>query len=277
MSLLHGRWRRQMSLLASGALDDGPRGRAEAHADGCDPCARDLAAMRAAVAALAADPARQAEVPIALSALLARVSARLDGGPAPHAEPARAAWTALRPAWAVAALGGLVAAALATTGVPGLGRATPSPAASQPARVAAAAPSPEPLPEPVLISDETLLRLERNLARERTAHFLSEAEDVLVTVASHAEPCARGGQRVDMADESRRSRELLARRSLLVELDAEKTPQAQGVLDDVEQVLRDVAALESCARPRDLATIHRDLKDRRLLMKIDLMTRELQG
>jgi hypothetical protein len=80
-----------------------------------------------------------------------------------------------------------------------------------------------------------------------------------------------------VGDEARRSRELLARRSLLVELDSESTPQAQDLLDDVEQVLRDVAALEACARRHDLDAIHRDVSRRRLLMKIDLMTRELQG
>ncbi len=275
MTIFHRRWRRRMSLLASGALTDPARRRAEAHRDLCAPCARDLGEMYAAVAALAGDPARDAEMPIALSALRARVLARLEGGPAPFPERSRASWPWPRPVWATAGALGIVAAVLATPGIRGPAHPASSPASPSTAEVATA-PRPEALPEPVLISEETLVRLERNLARERTARFLSEAEDVLVTVASHAEPCARGAERVDMADEARRSRELLARRSL-VELDSEKTPQAQGVLEDVEQVLRDVAALESCARPRDLEAIHRDLKDLRLLMKIDLMTRELQG
>jgi hypothetical protein len=49
------------------------------------------------------------------------------------------------------------------------------------------------------------------------------------------------------------------------------------VLEDVEQVLLEVAALEACARSGDIARISDRISRRRLLMKIDLMARELQG
>jgi len=52
---------------------------------------------------------------------------------------------------------------------------------------------------------------------------------------------------------------------------------ARDVLDDVEEMLRQVAALDPCARPQDLEAIRGEIARRRLLMKIDLMTRELQG
>jgi hypothetical protein len=261
MTLFHGRWREQVALLASGALEGETRARAEAHRAGCAECARDFESLSALVTAVLTDPAREARMPIALSALQARVSARLDEAPRARTR-----------GWAVPALAAALVAAL---GAGVLWRAVPR--GSGAAAVPVAEASPSAVPEPEMVSDETLLRLERTLARERTVRYLSEAEDVIVTVASTPERCKKGREHVDVGDEARRSRELLARRSLLVELDSDSTPQAQDLLDDVEQVLRDVAALDACARRHDLEAIHRDVSRRRLLMKIDLMTRELQG
>ena len=52
---------------------------------------------------------------------------------------------------------------------------------------------------------------------------------------------------------------------------------ARPVLEDVSEMLREVAALDPCSRPEDLEAIQRQMSRQRLLMKIDLMTRELQG
>src|SRR6185503_6365880 len=125
--------------------------------------------------------------------------------------------------------------------------------------------------------DEAFLRrLERVAAREQAARYLDEASDVLVTVAARPRRCRKGHDHVDIGEEAQRSRELLARRSLL-EVDAAAVASAQPVLDDVEQVLSEVASLEACARKHDLQAIQRQVERRRLLLKIDLMTRELQG
>lgn len=261
MTLFHARWREQMTLLASGALEGGERARAEAHRAGCAECAHDSESLGALLDTMQNDPARDARLPIPVAALQTRVYARLDEAPRASVRT-----------WAVPALAAVL---LAAVGAGLLWRQAAGPAS--PAEVQVAAASPSAVPEPEMVSDETLLRLERTLARERTVRYLSEAEDVIVTVASTPERCKKGKEHVDVGDEARRSRELLARRSLLVELDSESTPQAQDLLDDVEQVLRDVAALDACARRHDLEAIHRDVSRRRLLMKIDLMTRELQG
>jgi len=52
---------------------------------------------------------------------------------------------------------------------------------------------------------------------------------------------------------------------------------ARPLLNDVEQALREVAALESCVRARDVQRVREDLARRQLLMKIRLMKRELEG
>jgi hypothetical protein len=256
---LHGRWRRDVSLLAAGALDGAERTAAERHAASCGACAADLAALRSTLAVAAADEACAAEPPVALEWLRARVHARLDSAPAaPRPRIRRAAWAA--------GLASAVAVVAATI----LSRPVPPPPAPSPA-IAEAVAEPE-----IAVSDEALDRMERTMARERTARYLDEAQDVLVTVSGAPRRCDRKTQHVDMGDETRRSRELLARRARL-DLDRSAALTAGPVLDDVEKVLREVASLENCARRRDVEAIHRHVARERLLMKMELMTRELAG
>src|SRR5262249_41583587 len=127
------------------------------------------------------------------------------------------------------------------------------------------------------VPDEMLRRMESQVVREQTARYLNEAQDVLVTMAARSQDCDKGPGRVDVGVEARRSRELLARRALLVELDRAEVAPARPVLEDVERLLREVASLDACARSGDVEAIHRQIEERRLLMKIDLMTRELAG
>jgi hypothetical protein len=49
------------------------------------------------------------------------------------------------------------------------------------------------------------------------------------------------------------------------------------VLDDVELALRQVADLPSCVKRRDVEHVQKDVAERQLLMRIRLMTRELEG
>jgi hypothetical protein len=205
-----------------------------------------MEATRRALGVLAEDPMLSMEPRLALPALVARVQARLDSPPRP----------ALR--WPVP----LAAVAAATFLLIWL-------------RPPAAPPGPPP-PSAAAAFDPTLLRrMERNVAREQAVRYLNEAQDLLVAVAAAPQKCPRGPLRVDVGDEARRSRDLLARRALMVDLHEAEVASAGPVLDDVENMLREVAALQSCARAEDLEAITREMERRRLLMKIDLMTREL--
>jgi hypothetical protein len=256
MRLFHARWRRETSLLAAGALEGGARGAAEGHAASCAGCAADLAALRGVLATAAGDEARAAEPPVDVQWLRARVLARLETA---GRRPARRT-----PAWALLAAGGLVAALLWNAAT--IRRVEPPPAAA----TAAVAPA-------IAVSDDALDRIERTMARERAARYLDEAQDVLVTVAEAPRRCRRPDhEHVDMADESRRSRELLRRRAAL-DLDGSAELSAGPVLADVERVLREVASLEGCARRRDVEAIHREVERDRLLLRMDLTARELAG
>ena len=259
--LFHRGARRRTSLLAMGALAGREADEAQAHAASCAACAEDLARLRRLRELMALDPLRAAEPPIGAAALLARVNARLEEAAAPPARfAARAAW--LLPAGALAA--GLAAFLIY--------RAWPTPTTS---------PSPAPPPAVVreaeaAVPDELVRRMERTMTREQTARYLDEAQDLLLTVAA-PRPCERQSKRVDVEDEAARSRQLLARRALLVGMGGEDVASVRPVLRDVEYVLREVASLPSCAREKDLQAIQREVSRRNLLMKIDLMTRELKG
>lgn len=256
MTFGHQRQRERVSLLAAGALAGRERQRALAHVDSCAECREELDRLREALDLLATDPVREADPPIPIGALVARVDARL-------AEEASrsgrwAPWIS-GPRWALLSLGAAAATALAVLLLP-------------PPPVSAPGPAPA-----IVVSDEALDRLERNVSREQTARYLNDAGDVLRSVAAAPEDCDRRKERVDVGQASARSRELLARRALLLESGSQAVASVRPVLDDVEQALREVASLESCVRRRDVERVRDDVERNRLLMRIRLMTRELEG
>jgi hypothetical protein len=254
VSLFHGRWSRRVSLLAAGVLDEGEQAATLAHLVGCAACRAELAAAREVVALAERDPVRVAEPAIPLGALVTRVQARIREGE--RAPDSPRSWAKAMLPLSVAAL--LVSVLLAV-------------------RFPAFVPKRTPTSPQATVSEESLRRLENSVARENAVRYLSEAQDVLVTVAATPLRCDRKRAHVDVGDEARRSRELLARRALLVEADREEMAGARPVLEDVSDVLREVAALDPCSRPQDLQAIQDRMSRGRLLMKIDLMTRELQG
>lgn len=263
--IFHRRWRRQAALFAVDALQGEERAAAQAHVRACGRCAARVAELSQMGAVLAEDPLAAAPLPVSFAALEARVRGRLRetaAGPA--------GWRAVSPRLLVPVAACAAGAALAGALLHGR----------------APAPSPAPLPAPVEeaaasaigpAGEELLRRMERSLAREQAARYLTEAQDVLVTVAAGPPPCPKTRQTIEVGDEARRSRDLLARRALLVELGRDEVASAQPVLAEVEQMLREVAALPSCVRAGRVQELGREMERRRLLMKIDLMTRELAG
>jgi hypothetical protein len=252
MRLLHRSALGRTRLLAAGALEGPERQRAEAHLEACGDCAREFAGVTTLLALVEQDPLRGAQPTISLPALRARVAARLSS---PRGEARRAGW------WAPGFGPALAAAAAVVLSLWSLPTNPPK------GREALSVPPP---------SEESLDRLERTLVREETVRYLTAAQEVLVTVASPSR-CLRKAGHVEVGEESRRSRALLARRSLLVGNETSAAPSAQPVLDDVERVLRELASLDPCASRSELEEIHKEVSQRRLLLRIDLMTRELEG
>lgn len=263
MNPWHTRALQRTRLLAAGALDERERERAERHLEACHTCRAEHATLVAVLAAVDRDDLRAAEPSLPLALFAARVHARLDE------RPARATWAAwstagLRPAWATAAAL-LALLTVARTPRVDVGARTPSTS-----RAAAHE-------DDLLLPSESLQRLERGAARAQTARYLNEAQDVLVTVAARLPRCRRRAPRVEVAAEARRSRELLARRALMVDAGNGHVAAARGVLVDVERVLREVAAFDDCEARGRLEAVGQELDQRRLLMRMALMQRELSG
>jgi hypothetical protein len=257
----HLRFRRGVPLLAADALTGAERSKTLAHLATCGPCRAELDEARAFLDHLGEDPlraaVRQGELPVPSPVLRARVEAAIDQAVAGPRPVASSPWRFGRLAAVAAALALAIASPAVVHRLKG----------REPERAEAA-------PE---VSAEALTRLERNVAREQTAHYLNEAQDVLATVASSPRDCEKAERRVDVEAESRRSRELLARRALLLDAHEGAVAGAQPVLDDVEQILREVASMEACARFRDVERLQGEIERRQLLMKVRLMQRELLG
>lgn len=256
MIMLHGRWRQAVSLLACDALEGAERDATLAHLEDCPSCQVELQESQALFRTLAADPVHAAQPDLSVEVAARRVAARATEtltGP-------RAQW-----GWRLLSLPVVAAAVVAVVLL--------APPLLERFRLA----QPSPAEPAVTLSAAAVGRLERTVAREQAARYLNEAQDVLVTVASTPPRCRRQTPGIDLEDESERSRSLLARRAFLVDLTQDGLAPARPVLEDVEQVLREVAALPPCARRQDLEAIHREMSRRNLLMKIDLMARELEG
>ena len=260
MILEHLRRRRSVTLLATGALSGSEAAAAHAHLERCARCRAEHDEVAALLARLSQDPLLGAEPELPLHVLVEQVQARVSR--TLTSPKAVLGWRLL--AVPVAAAAALVAGLV----VPPLVREFRSePRARQ--------------TEAPVVSEDALLRLEHTVAREQAARYLAEAQDVLVNVAASSRDCERPRSttdpRVDLEAEARRSRELLARKSLLVEADEAAVMSAGPVLEDVADMLREVADLEACTRERDLERLRERLDRRQLLMKMRLMERELLG
>jgi C4-type Zn-finger protein len=80
---------------------------------------------------------------------------------------------------------------------------------------------------------------------------------------------------VDVQREAQTSRSLLKRRAALVSDPGGTLAAAQGVMEEVEGVLQQVAELPHCTRRTDVDAIARKVDRKHLLMKIDLVSQEL--
>ncbi len=263
-SLLHERWRTRVSLLAAGCLEGGEQQATLLHLDACGECRREHEAALAMLETLAADPARDAELPVPVEFLVTRVEARV------------AALTRSRGfRWARLAYSLAVAAALFVV-LPWILPPLVPPVVDRVVKRTVEPVAPIAV-EPVAMDDAALRRVERTVAREQAVRYLSEAQDVLMTVASTPRSCLLEDRHLDLSEESRRSRELVSRRALLVALDDDSVASARLVIDDVDHVLREVARLDPCANPEAVARVQQQMEQDRLLMKIRLMSRELVG
>jgi hypothetical protein len=229
---------------------------------GCGSCQAEFAELSRLASTLQADAALDRPLPISSAALRTRVLARLR-----TTSTERAPLRAWNPAPAMAALGlvgmGIFAGLLVT-------------------RSSRTAVAPVQTNAPLLASADTAVndaafyeRLEKTHTRANAARYLAEAQDILVQVRAAADCPDSPKDSVDVAAEAQTSRTLLRRRAALVSGSQETLLAAQGVMEEVEGILQQVAELPKCTRRKDVDAIARTVDQRNLLMKIDLVAQEL--
>lgn len=244
----HEAWRRDVVDEALGLLGADRRADVRRHLEGCAQCREEQEGVRRALAAADGDPMPRSEPSVDLPSLVARVHAELDRRLAVRPRPR----FGLAKYWIPAA----VAAALVVMML----RARPEPPVADAA-----------------VPGRALRQMERTVNREQTVLYLQDAQGLFVSVTTALPRCERAPERRQAGPEARRSRDLLARRRLLVDFEAEHLAAARPLLEDVDHLLGRVAALDPCAQPGELQAITRRMAEKRLLMKMDLMARELMG
>jgi len=262
MTFLHFRYRNRLGLLASSSLEPQEALTVRRHVDSCASCQAELVGLTALSSALAADAAEGRSLPISSDALRTRVLARIRQA---EARPVPAPAFRLSPS--LAALG-LVGVAV----ISGLLLN----------RFSAPAPESRAAVAPLVASADTAQndaafyeRMEKTQTRANAARYLAEAQDILIQVSAAADCPDSPRDSVDVEKEAQTSRTLLKRRAALVSGSRGTLLAAQGVMEEVEGMLQQVAELPKCTRRKDVDAIARAMDKRNLLMKIDLVAQEL--
>lgn len=265
MTWFHFRFRNRLGLLAAEALAPAEADGVRAHLRACASCRSDFDGLERATRALREDAGLDRPLPISSDALRTRVLARI------HAEsrPLPAS-----PGWGFAS--GLAAAGLVGIGVLTGVFVSRDGVTPDPTRVAQVAPHEDRADIAVNANNAAFYeRLEKTRLRADAVRYLAEAQDILVQMRAAADCPDSPQDSVDVARESQTSRTLLRRRAALVSGSGETLMAARGVMEEVEGMLQQVAELPKCTRRSEVAAIARNVEQRNLLMKIDMVAQEL--
>jgi hypothetical protein len=120
--------------------------------------------------------------------------------------------------------------------------------------------------------------MEDRLARRGAARYLSDSRALLVNLVGPAAPCRRDHGEYDITLEKEKSRQLLRRKNLYEgDLLALRDQRLATLLGQLESVLMQVTSLDDCATPRQIHDLREQIEARRILLRIDLVTRQIQG
>jgi len=123
-------------------------------------------------------------------------------------------------------------------------------------------------------NDAFLRQMETVYAREATARYLSECQDLLLEIV-RVEPSCDGNKR-DVALEVSQARELVRRKRLLEQqLQLPAVSRARDLCDDLESLLVDFSTSAQCESPDNLRAIERTIEREQLMLRINLLKTEL--
>lgn len=126
----------------------------------------------------------------------------------------------------------------------------------------------------VFVPEANIDNLTVSLARQNTAEYLRQTRAMLVSVLDVNIDCDKG--KVDVSAERAKATELLRRQRLIAtELHRMPLARAQGVCDDLEKLLIEVASLTDCTRSDEIQSLRDLVEKRQILMRMELLGQEL--
>jgi len=124
---------------------------------------------------------------------------------------------------------------------------------------------------------ESAHAMEDRLARQGAARYLSDSRSLLLNLVGAAAPCRKTDGQYDIALEKEKSRQLLRRQNLYEgDLQGLEDQRLATLVRQLEAVLMEVTALDDCASARQIHDLREQIENRQFLLRIDLITREMQ-
>jgi len=268
-----------MTLLYYRALDPADKVFLLRHLDSCQSCGLEWDTIRRCLDAATPETVFPRETEVDW-----REFTRVAVARARAAEAARSATTVtsgrgwFRLAWrgavpVPARMGLLAASALVAVllwntwlrpgGVPGGGPASPDSGVGGP---------------PLVSLLESAHTMQDRLARRGAARYLRDSRALLVNLVGPAAPCRKADGQYDITLEKEKSRQLLRRMNLYEGgLGALEDQRLSTLVRQLESVLMQVAALDDCASARQIHDLRDQIEARQILLRIDLVTREMEG
>jgi hypothetical protein len=138
-------------------------------------------------------------------------------------------------------------------------------------------PAPEP---PALSAAEApgnaafLGKMQVAYAREATAQYLSECQDLLLTLMRAGKNC--DGNNYDVSFEVERARRLIQRKQLLdSELKSPDVARAKALCDELDNFLVHLSTSDRCESPDKMRRMESYIQKEQLLLRINLLQSEL--
>jgi len=123
-------------------------------------------------------------------------------------------------------------------------------------------------------NDMFLAKMQAAYAREATARYLSECQDLLLTLMRAGKHC--DNEMYDVSLEVARARELLQRKQLLEsELSSPDVAPAKPLCDEIEIFLVGLSTSDRCESPGKMRRMERYIREQQLLLRINLLQSEL--
>jgi hypothetical protein len=124
---------------------------------------------------------------------------------------------------------------------------------------------------------ESANRIEDRLAHQGAARYLRDSRALLMNLVGAAAPCRKADGHYDITLEKEKSRQLLRRKNLYEgDLLTLEDQRLATLLRQLESVLMEVTTLDDCATARQIHDLREQVEKREILLRIDLMTREMQ-